>query len=216
MKIIQPYAHIISMVDGIAMLKFIESIGRASHRSEDRQTDDSYDRFIRTVVMSHGDLSIIEHCSVTVEMVVDRGITHEVVRHRVGSYTQESTRFVNYGKEEHEPEFVVPEGMTAAVDSAWQYAIATGSGVYRAMLLKGISPQLARSVLPNALASKLIITYNLRNWRHFFIMRCSKEAHPQMRQVTVPLLAEFQAAVPILFEDIQPGMKQSEAMRLLR
>ena len=216
MKIVEPYARIVDFEDGIAALRKIERIGRVSHRSEDKQTEDSYDRFIRTVVMGHGDLSIIEHVSVTVEAEVDRGITHEWVRHRLFSYTQESTRFVNYGKDASPPRFISPPGFTELESSGWGDAIDDAERWYKNLLIMGHSPQIARSVLPNALASRLIVTGNLRSWRHFLIMRTSKETHPQMKQVTVPLLREFQSRVPILFEDIVPEMKQSEAMRLLR
>jgi thymidylate synthase (FAD) len=151
-----------------------------------------------------------------VEAEVDRGITHEWVRHRIGAYTQESTRFVNYGKEGQEARFIFPD-----VDNDWQRGVLgqvleEATRTYKALLVDGLPPQIARSVLPNALASRLIVTYNLRSWRHFLIMRTSREAHPQMKQVTVPLLGEFQSKIPILFEDIQPGMRQAEAMRLLR
>ena len=219
MKIVEPYARMLDFTaeDGIAALKKIEAIGRVSHRSEDRQTEDSWRRFIPSVVIGHGDLSIIEHVSVTVEAEVDRGITHEWVRHRIGAYTQESTRFVNYDKPGWEVRFILPPALVDDEPARQSWLLATGAAVvaYR-KLLTSQPPQIARSVLPNALASKLIVTYNLRSWRHFFIMRTTKETHPQMRQMTIPLLDEFKAKVPILFEDIMPNMKQSEAMRLVR
>ena len=88
--------------------------------------------------------------------------------------------------------------------------------MYKALILDGCAPQIARSVFPNALASRIIISGNLRNWRHFFIMRTTKEAHPQMRQVTIPLLREFQEKIPILYDDIEPNAKQSESMKRMR
>ena len=226
MQIVQPYARMLgresndglfNVSEGRAMLRRIEYFGRVSHRSEDAVTNDSYDRFIRSVVLDHGDLSIIEHESVTVEALVDRGITHEWVRHRVGSYTQESTRFVKYKKKGGEARFVQPEGLAdQAQIAAWQYAVGECERSYMDLIERNVSPQIARSVFPNALASKIIVTYNLRSWRHFFIMRTSKEAHPQMKQVTIPLLQEFQAKIPILFEDLEPEMRQADAMRKLR
>lgn len=230
MNIVKPYARLIGMEagrqDGIALLKKIEWCGRISHRSEEAQTHDSWDRFIRTVVLQHGDWSIVEHASATVDMLVDRGITHEVVRHRLFSFTQESTRFVNYEKkmppsfiEPPFPEFngqPDPQWSGEVTREAWHQAITEAEDAYKLMLTHGVAPQIARSVFPNALASRILITGNLRNWRHFFIMRTTKEAHPQMREVTIPLLAEFQAKIPILFEDIQPMEKQSEGMRKAR
>lgn len=210
-------AEIIEPESGMNKLKRIEYYGRISHRSEDRITEDSFLRFIQSVVMNHGDLSIIEHEKVTCEIVVDRGITHELVRHRVGSYTQESTRFVNYDKPEHQPAFIKPSDLLGMNETRlWEDSIRQACLTYRGLLALGYSPQWARSVLPNALASKIIVTYNLRSWRHFFIMRTTKETHPQMKEISIPLLYQFQGYIPILFDDITPETKQSESMRLLR
>jgi len=207
--------------DGIDLLQRIEWAGRISHRSEDKQTKDSWERFIKAVVLEHGDWSIVEHASVSVDFLVDRGITHEIVRHRLFSFTQESTRFVNYEKK-MPPSFILPPGLSTErvaedinlkASNAWERAIERCEQSYADMIQSGCSPQIARSVFPNALASRLIVTGNLRNWRHLMIMRTTKEAHPQMRQVTIPLLAEFKAKIPILFDDIEPMAKQSEGMR---
>jgi thymidylate synthase (FAD) len=242
-KIIKPYAVILDR-PGLAMaLQRIESAARVSHRSEDLQTEATTDRFIRAVVLQHGDWSVVEHVSASVEFLVDRGITHEIVRHRIASYTQESTRFVNYAKK-MPPSFVYPivgvecarclsgddeviyrygdssgwihkDDSLCPYNSNWLWAIKTAEDKYRQLLAgspletKWIA-QDARSVFPNALAAKIIVTMNLRSWRQFFLMRTSKEAHPQMRQVTIPLLGEFQHLVPILYEDIEPGSRQVE------
>jgi len=205
-----------TLEEGIDALKRIEYIGRISHRSEDRITDYSYARFIESVVMHHGDLSIIEHVSCSVEVEVDRGITHEIVRHRLGAYTQESTRFVNYSKDGQPPRFIMPDFVEPTEQQFWKEGVEQAATKYQTLLELGNAPQIARSILPTALASKLVITYNLRMWRHFFIMRTTKEAHPQMREVTIPLLEQFQHSIPILFDDIKPNAKQSDNMRLLR
>lgn len=213
MNIVEPYAKLMSDEsvfnerDGVSLLRKIEWCGRISHRSEETQTQDSWDRFIRAVVLGHGDWSIVEHASVSVDMLVDRGITHEVVRHRLFAFTQESTRFVNYEKK-IPASFIAPEFKNEAAKESWDNSIKTAEMAYRDMIAGGATPQIARSVFPNALASRIIITGNLRNWRHFLLMRTTKEAHPQMRQVTIPLLAEFKAKIPILFEDIEPMARQ--------
>jgi thymidylate synthase (FAD) len=252
MKIVRPYARLIQPSIGTAM-GFIEWCGRISHRSEDKVTPDSWRRFIQSVVLDHGDWSIVEHVSASVDALVDRGITHEWVRHRLFSYTQESTRFVNYEKK-MPPSFIYPKpevecpnclvGIPAynngtkmmhdlrvhstvddevsqseqecLYDYDWMTGIYWAELSYKSLIAKGQRPQEARSVFPNALASRLIITGNLRNWRHFFIMRTTAEAHPQMRQVTIPLLAEFKANFPLLFDDIEPMAKQSESMKRAR
>jgi thymidylate synthase (FAD) len=226
MNIVEPYAKLMNLPDreaGVDLLRKIEWCGRISHRSEEAQTDSSWNRFIRAVVLEHGDWSIVEHASATVDMLVDRGITHEVVRHRLFSYTQESTRFVNYEKK-MPPSFICPEDIRSKSEGDenstlmgwWTDAIEEAENKYRTLIRDGASPQIARSVFPNALASRIIITGNLRNWRHFFIMRTTKEAHPQMRQVTIPLLLEFQEKIPILFEDIKPMSRQVDNLRLPR
>lgn len=224
MTIVQPYARLMDVPDkdsGIKLLKKIEWCGRISHRSEDAQTGDSWDRFIRTVVLGHGDWSIVEHASVTIDMVVDRGITHEWVRHRLCAFTQESTRFVNYEKK-MPAAFInpflteCPSSDIVHAEEQWAGAIDEAERAYKTLIGAGCAPQIARSVFPNALASRIITTTNLRNLRHIMIMRTTKEAHPQMRQVTIPLLAELKEKIPILFEDIEPLAKQSESMKKMR
>ena len=226
MKIIKPYARIMAedlldysfhISDGINLLKKCEYAARVSHRSEDKITEDSYDKFLRFVVMEHGDFSVVEHASVTVEAVVDRGITHEWVRHRLGAYTQESTRFVNYQKK-GELTFIDNSNIfNELANEACLIAYQTLEDVYNRMVQHdNIRPQEARAILPNGLASKIIVTYNLRMWRHFFLMRTSKETHQQFRQVTIPLLKEFQEKIPILYEDIIPESKQSDNLKKMR
>lgn len=206
MNIVQPYAKILEPQLLGGSLRRIEYAARISHRSEDLQTDMSWERFIKAVVVDHGDWSVVEHVSVSVEFLVDRGITHEIVRHRLASYTQESTRFVNYAKK-MPPSFIYP-GEDYEPHPDWLAAIDTCEESYLDLLADGWRPQEARSVLPNALAAKLLMTANLRSWRHFLLMRTTKETHPQMKQVTIPLLAEFKSLVPILFDDIEPGARQ--------
>ena len=233
MKIVEPYGKMLSplmgnantmitgrevftLSDGKAMLRRIEYCARVSHASEDKMTDESYDRFLRSVVLQHGDWSVVEHEKVTCEFLVDRGITHEIVRHRLASYTQESTRFVNYKKAGGEAKFIEPIWDDHHNSPTWREAVQLTENAYMKMVAAGVKPQIARSVFPNALASKLVMTMNLRAWRHFFVMRTSAQAHPQMRQVTEPLLAEFQRCIPILYEDITPGGQQADMMRLAR
>ncbi len=225
MNIVQPYAKIINwefpsqefnLYNGIDLLRRIEWCGRISHRSEDAQTSDSWQRFIKAVVIDHGDWSIVEHASVSVDMLVDRGITHELVRHRLFSFTQESTRFVNYEKKMPAsfiaPAFEKQDSSFSEPDYQfhWELAIGAAESAYKSLIAMGAPPQLARSVFPNALASRIVVTGNLRNWRHFLLMRTTREAHPQMREVTIPLLAEFKSKIPILFDDIEPRARQAD------
>jgi thymidylate synthase (FAD) len=216
LNILTPYAKLLSPPStGITFLRTIEFIGRVSHRAEEAQTPDSWDRFIRAVVVQRGDWSITEHCSLSVEFVVDRGVTHEIVRHRLAAYTQESTRFVNYEKK-LPPGFIKPEFKSQGAEEVWKSSIEDAERNYKSLLAAGEAPQIARSVFPNSLAAKLVMTCNLRNWRHFFLMRTTRETHPQLRQVTLPLLAEFQTLVPILYEDIVPLATQRHNLSLGR
>ncbi len=228
MNIAKPYAKILplpcalndfNLGQGVELLKRIEWCARISHRSEEAATAGSYDRFLRSVVLNHGDWSVVEHASVSVDFYVDRGITHELVRHRLFAFTQESTRFVNYDKK-MEPSFINPfstytqqeidEKVGPGLLGEWQTIIDACERAYKCMTSRGIPPQIARSVFPNALASRIVVTGNLRNWRHFLLMRTTKETHPQMREVTIPLLQEFKEKIPILYEDIEPMAKQAD------
>lgn len=205
--------HDIRSVDeGIVLLRKVEAFGRISHRSEEAMTETSWQRFIPSVVLGHGDWSVTEHASVSVDAMVDRGITHEWVRHRIGSYTQESTRFVNYQKK-LPPQFIMPFGLTPTQQAVWRGQIRKAAEAYRLLVEDGVSPQLARSVLPNALAARIIVTYNLRSWRHFFLLRTTKETHPQMREVSIPLLGQFKSWVPFLYDDIEPNAKQADNLK---
>ncbi len=222
MNIIQPYSKLVFFDEegdqqeftprhGIGLLRKIEWNARISHRSEDKQTRDSWDNFIRRVVLEHGDWSVVEHASVTVDTTVDRGITHEWVRHRLFSFTQESTRFVNYEKKM--PALFVMPDLNEAQRISWERNIEQAELSYKEMISQGCAPQIARSVFPNALASRISTTGNLRTWRHFLLMRTTKEAHPQIRQVTIPLLEQFKACIPILFSDIEPLARQVDNLK---
>lgn len=223
MKIIEPSFEVLTpfgrltAFTGFDMLKFIERMARISHRSEDKQTDTSWKRFIQAVVLEHGDWSVTEHATATVIFRVDRGVTHELVRHRLFSFTQESTRFVNYGKQT-DLEFIQPAriedgGHVYSNIPTWEKAVAVSEQAYLELLRNGVRPQEARSVLPNALAATIAVTGNLRNWRHFFLMRSSRETHPDFRRVVDPLLKTFQENIPLLYDDIEAGQRQIDNLK---
>jgi thymidylate synthase (FAD) len=221
-KFSNPYQDRLTPEDGLKMLRFIELQARISHRSEDKQTGDTWKKFIEAVVIKHGDWSVTEHCSITATIRTDRGVTHELVRHRLFSFTQESTRFVRY-KAADAPmdlnagmEFIYPEEAPEGCFANWDLAMSVCEDAYRDLLKAGWRPQEARSVLPNALAATIAVTGNLRNWRHFFLMRTSKETHPDFKRITIPMLAEFQRIVPLLYDDIVPENRQVDNLRLVR
>lgn len=216
MKIIEPSFEFVtpmSMIPGKVIMKRLEKIGRVCYKSEDKITDDSYEKFLRGII-KRGHESVLEHCSITVKFVCDRGVTHEIVRHRIGAYSQESTRYCNYSGDKFGNEITVikpcfwKENSTAY--DMWSASCRNSEVAYFKLLHNGASPQEARSVLPNSLKTEIVVTYNIREWRHFFKLRCSKAAHPQMREVAIMALKEFYKYMPILFEDIYTEIMKDE------
>ena len=196
MKVVKSGFEILSDVDGMKILKSIESKARVCYKSEDKITDDSCVKFCKMLV-SRGHLAMIEHESISVKVICDRGVSHEIVRHRLASYAQESTRYVNYKSDDIE--FICPVTDRPAYD-IWYDAIKCSEKSYKEMIKNGCSPQIARSVLPNSLKTEIVITMNLREWIHFFKMRCANDAHPQIREIAIPLREEFQKLIPVIFD----------------
>ncbi|MDR3358713.1 MAG: FAD-dependent thymidylate synthase [Desulfovibrio sp.] len=205
MKIIDPCFEILDMADGAEILRRIETAGRVCYKSENRIAPDSAPKFVRELMRS-GHHSVIEHAGATVRIVCDRGVTHELVRHRLASYSQESTRYAHYGREKFDKEITVirpcfwPEGSPEY--ALWHKAMLAAEQAYLTLTANGASAQQARSVLPNSLKTEIVVTCNLREWRHIFGMRCGPAAHPQIRQIALPLLAQMHKRVPEIFADI--------------
>jgi thymidylate synthase (FAD) len=226
MKIIKPSFSILSPIDG-DMLKNIERAGRTCYKSEDKITDDSAAEFVRMLIRK-GHESVLEHEKISVLFVCDRGVSHELVRHRIASFSQESTRYCNYGADQFGGvTFVVPPwvgiesgeipiewdglyGTTEtgrdpshyATDRWWFWSMATAERDYLKLLELGWTPQQARSVLPNSLKTEIVVTANLREWRTILKQRTSPAAHPQMRELMCPLLNELKSLLPVVFDDI--------------
>lgn len=205
MKIIEPYIYLEEQELLDEKIKRIEHAARLCYKSENEMGENYSETFIKGII-SRGHLSVVEHEKVTVYFVVDRGITHEIVRHRIGSYSQESTRYCNYLKKKFGNEITVIKPFFWADDklnfSIWKKLCECAEKSY-VELLKTATPQEARSVLPNSLKTEIAVTYNLREWRHFFSLRCSKHAHPQMQQVAIPLLLKFKEKLGVIFDDIE-------------
>ncbi len=205
MRIIEPSFEIISPADGAAVLRHLELCGRVCYKSEDAMSKDSAIRLVRHM-LERGHESPIEHFSLSVRIICDRGVSHEWVRHRIASYSQESTRYCNYSKSKFGGEltFIKPyfceEG--SAQYAEWREAMQTAERAYFGLLKLGARPEDARSVLPNSIKTEFICTMNLREWRHFFKLRCAQAAHPAMRELSVPLLARFRALIPVVFDDL--------------
>lgn len=205
MKIIDPSVFISKSELSSIKLSQIERYGRVCYKSEIiNSNNSSADAFIRKLIASKHE-SVLEHEKASVHAIVDRGVSHEIVRHRIASYSQESTRYCNYGKDKFGNEITLIRPFFYDLSSE-AYAIWEKSCKYTEMayleLLKQGTAQEARSVLPNSLKTEMVITYNFREWRHFFNLRCAASAHPQMRQITIPLLLKFKDYLPCLFDDI--------------
>lgn len=205
---------------GIAELQHIERIGRVCYKSEDSITEngESAKKFVAMLIKA-GHEAMIEHSSLSVKFTVDRGVSHELVRHRIASFAQESTRYCNYAKDKFGAECTYIDlaggitldkkmkGMSAdEIDSVlteWKLAMEDAEKHYMKMLELGATPQIARSVLPNSTKTEITITANYREWRNFFKLRVPATAHPQMREVTIPLLTELKEMLPVIFDDIE-------------
>lgn len=218
MKIISPKVEILTPITGDEILKHIELCGRVCYKSEDKITEDSCKKFVENI-LKRGHEAVIEHYNITVKLTNDRGVSHEEVRHRIASYAQESTRYCNYSKDKFGNEITYidiqggieldskmkhmdAETITAIYDE-WLHACVDAEAHYNRMIELGATPQIARSVLNNSTKTEICITMNLREWRHFFKLRCAPAAHPQMREVALMLLAEFKSKIPVLFDDIE-------------
>jgi thymidylate synthase (FAD) len=206
-------------------LEFIEDAGRTCYKSKARQGGESSQESFKFVemIMKRGHESVIEHVSMTVRIICDRGVTHELVRHRLCAFSQESTRYCNYkggvtfvippwvdiipGEylilEDYPPERLdIPVDLADHASYYWFNTMLSAENTYILLLNHGWTPQEARSVLPNSLKTEIVMTANFREWRHIFKLRASKEAHPQMREIMIPLLEEAKMRVPVIFDNL--------------
>ena len=218
MQIVKPSFEILTPIDGKEILQTLEKVGRTCYKSEDKITDDSCVGFVERII-GRGHEAVIEHFNVTVRLTNDRGVSHEEVRHRVASFAQESTRYCNYSKDKFGNSITyidlaggialdpvckkLPAEQIALIYQEWLEACSDAERHYFNMLSFGASPQIARSVLNNSTKTEICITANIREWRHLFKLRTSLAAHPQMREIMIPLLKAFKEAIPVLFDDIE-------------
>ena len=204
MKIISPSVEILTPLDGTAVLRHIEQCGRVCYKSEGKTTESSAPAFVANII-KRGHEAVLEHFDITVKFICDRGVSHEIVRHRLASYCQESTRYCNYSKDGFGGEITVIKPLFLEVGTdgweMWRDACAMAEGFYFELLNFGCSPQEARAVLPNSLKTEVVMTANLREWRHFFKLRTAPAAHPQMREVANMLLKQMREMVPVVFDD---------------
>ena len=212
MKIINSSIKLEDEIDGQAILKKLERIGRTCYKSEGNITEGSAERFVKNL-MNKNHESVLEHVNISVRVICDRGVTHEIVRHRIASYSQESTRYCNYSNDKfgNELTFIRPcywgtENTDGSINGKLLIWEDTMQGIeynYIALLESGATPEQARSILPNSIKTEIVMTMNLREWRHFFKLRCDKAAHPQTREIANMILKEFKVRIPVIFDDIE-------------
>lgn len=206
MKIIKSSYEIMTPINRNEILKTIERAGRTCYKSEDKITEDSASKFV-TMLIKKTHEAMLEHYNITIKFVCDRGISHEIVRHRIASYAQESTRYCNYSNDKFGNEITVIEPCFWDNDLSqyeiWELACEDAESSYFDLIENGATPQEARSVLPNSLKTEIVVTMNLREWRHFFKLRTASTAHPQMREIAIPLLNDFKRILPEIYGDIE-------------
>lgn len=208
MQAIKPYTQIYKDFDGQKVLQKIEAAARTCYKSEGKIQEGSAAKLVAGLIKS-GHEAMLEHASVTVKFVVDRGISHELVRHRLASFAQESTRYCNYSKDDFGSEitFIIPDYLEYKSEgwNIWKESMKHAEDAYFKMLDFGLLPQQARAVLPNSLKTEVVMTANLREWRHFFKLRAlgtTGKPHPQMLEVAVPLLEDMKNLIPVVFDDL--------------
>lgn len=196
MKVIEQSVLIVACTPN--PLGLIERAGRTCYQSKCRGTPE---QFVRTLIRN-GHESVLEHVSVSVRFIVDRAMSHQIVRHRIASYSQESTRYCRY---KDGITVVKPTWVRSVADTKlWTKAVEKAEAEYLGMLSGGRTPEEARSVLPHSTKTELVMTANLRSWRNFFRQRTAKDAHPDMRTVATKLLYDIKELIPVVFEDITP------------
>ena len=207
-KIVKPTYEILTPINGDEILKLIELAGRTCYKSDNLITPDSAKNFVEKIAQ-RGHESVIEHYNITVRFICNRGFTHELVRHRLAAYSQESTRYCNYNKDKFGSEITVIKPFEINEDTKeydlWKEAMQNAEKSYMAMIENGSKPENARGVLPIDIKTEIVITTNLREWKHIFKLRTSKAAHPSMRELMIPLLKEFKEKIPVIFDKIEPN-----------
>jgi thymidylate synthase (FAD) len=219
MKLIKPSYQILTKIDNNTILQDLEKIGRICYKSEDKITNESAPKFCK-MILGRNHESVIEHISLSVKFIIDRGVSHELVRHRLCSFSQESTRYCNY---KGGVTFIIPPWVKISegeylqtpneylydADYIWMTQCLDAEKKYQQLLHFGWNPQQARSILPNSLKTEIITTANIRQWRHILKLRTNKSAHPQMLEIMKPLLEDLQKQIPIIFEDINDDQRRN-------
>jgi thymidylate synthase (FAD) len=212
MKVIKPYIKEIVFYEPTSAMggsmwtpeQEIEKVGRTCYKSEDQIGPGTAEKFVRARRKTHHH-AMLEFGMARVTIIADRGLTHELVRHRLASFAQESTRYCNYSKGKFDGEITVikqPGLETEEQQKLWHETMWFIEATYLSLLKQGVKPEIARSVLPIGLKSEINVAANLREWRHIFVMRCDKPAHPIIRGIMLEVLRVFNDEMPAIYEDL--------------
>ena len=220
MKLIKPSVEILDELHGDTMLKMLERVARTCYKSEDKITDntDSAKRLLKTI-LTNRHASMLEFVNVTVKFTCSIGCAREITRHRIGSYSQESTRYCNYAQDKFDNQltFIIPEWANleegeyhsmevSEINDDKEYvftrACLAADGAYTALMDGNCKPEQAREVLPLCTKTEINVQYNLREWMHFFELRCSNHAHPEIRNLAKTVLKEFHDKIPLIFDEL--------------
>lgn len=205
MKIVNQSFEILTPLDADATYKRIESVARTCYKSEAQITESSSQKMVSNLV-KRNHWAMLEHVCISVKFITDRGVSHEIVRHRVASYAQESTRYCNYSADKFGNEITVIKPFEFEENSfeylVWEQTCQWAENTYNALIGRGVTPQIARSVLPTCLKTEIVVTMNLREWMHFFNLRAvgtTGAPHPQIKELAMPLLEVFANVFPEVF-----------------
>lgn len=200
MRIIEPSVEILTDIDPKNILQTIEKAGRTCYKSEEKITEDSAVKFVGMLI-KRNHLSVLEHCSVTFKFTTNRSVTHQQVRHRLASYSQESQRYVKYGDIDVVKTQGIPSDKRTKAYKAWKLAMDTCEKCYGDIIDAGFSPEIARSVLPNDAKTEIVCTMNLRSIRHFLEERGSRAAQQDIRKLALCLCRQLKMLLPVVFDD---------------
>jgi len=218
-KIIEPYSIIFTPKKEIEDLpRRIELAGRTCYKSEDKITRESSDKFVRSLI-KRGHESVLEHCDITVKIVCDRACSHQLVRHRIAAYSQESQRYCDYSSKKHGDgglQVICPPNIALASLSAredgtsensifaqWEKSIERSYNTYRELRDNGVPAEDSRSVLPNATKTEVVTTFNVRQWRHVFRERAlNPHAQWQIRRIMQGIYQTLRMFAPCAFNDL--------------
>ena len=204
MQIVDPYIQV-EKVDGLKIMKNIERACRTCYRSEGKISEESYKTLLNNCI-TRGHESVLEHEKITIRMFCDIVVYKDLTRHRIASFSIESTRYCNYGKDKfnNEIKFIKPCNMEGGTElyTKWENTCKEIEKNYIEMSKLGALPDQLRMILPHSTAAEVTMTANIREWKHILNLRASSHTHPSIRQLMIPLLLHFKEIMPEIFEDV--------------